>query len=327
MISAVDVSEAHDTLPDTDTDRAGVGSGVYEDSLTRTYSIGPGCEPIVSPGGLTSTADVYEIPAYTNRPWGAGKCPNPAEFSAYYGVYTTLMPFQWLEEDAGEDRLATMATVQEYLNSRPPTRERVSQGSLRSSNVLDDQRHSVPISDMCLLSGWWPGTSKPSNGVHYFNPGYCHSHDSEYCLTEPAERLAMAHWAAALHLTAGDLVPMFGVTDKSTTRQYICRRGVDWGRLRRAGRRRLARTIKTIRAWGRKWSMIAAAFGRPETTLMTWVDTYASEYTPPPDPSVAWFEAPLMEWVSERRDRGAVSCGHVDWIDRLNDVAEGGVTG
>lgn len=331
MITAAEVTKrrAHfarlNAAPDGSPTPADVRRAIYEDSLEYTYSVAPNCEPIISPTGVRTDVDVnpdspddgdgdwYTVPDNPDRPWSPGKTPDPAEFAAYYGVYVPFLPFSHLEND----RIEQMKTMTEHLTGRPPTRERISKAYLRSDSVLDDHRHSVPVGDMCLLSGWWPGTALSSNGTHYFNPDYCHNHDRAYCITDSYERMMMAHWAGALYLSDSDLAPIFGVTHRATPKKYIRSRGASWEQLRSAGRRRLARTVKTIRSWGYTWADLSAAFGRPETTLITWVAEWASEFTPPPDPMQQGFERSLMDWVAERRERDTRTYGHFKWANRL----------
>lgn len=296
-----------ETEPETVEPHPALGYTRAYDSFHRAYRSGINLDPIVAPTGVQPDAEFVDMEGYTygDRPWGSAYCPHPKEFAAYYGVHVQLLPFDHRKYDSVE----LFGKMQKFLNNRPVTCERVTQKTLCGSKHLDTAgwgNHPVPLDTMCLLAGWWPGGSMAASGTQYMNPAYCHSHDRADCITDQIHRVSMLERAAAAYLTHNDVAAMFGI-NRCNMREFVARRGIEWGVQRARGRTRLARTAKTIRSWGYKWREIAEALGRPVSTVKTWVPRFADDFSPPPDPNVEGFEQAIFDWVSERRRRQHVA--------------------
>lgn len=258
----------------------------------------------VEPYGHDSESEYVLDP--TTNPWRRDPAMNDCskasreEWGDHYNVHAQFLP--WAHP--GLNGFEALRKLTSFFESRPDTSKQVS--TSRITSHLDVDHHTGDtycIEDAALLSGWWCGGSSPASGSYYCNPAYRHGHDDHE--TAPSEigdpigdpwkdssrfvrRLSLLDRSASMGLSSDVLVQPFGVTHRDSVRAWAQRHYFAYGKRKSEGRVRMARTWKTIHAWGDgdySYPDIAAAFGVPRNTIASAIHRHAADFKPPRDPN------------------------------------------
>jgi hypothetical protein len=204
------------------------------------------------------------------------------EWCAHHGLIGALLPFEYRQTES----FGQFEHLAEELAQLPKT-----QATFKISELLGDstvQRafasNEVVTTHLRLL-GAWPYT-ETSTGTRWINPNYCHDHPFHESQCTADERAAICQEAARLGaLRVPDVAPRFGIKPESL-RRWINRHEFPWSEYRRAGVRRLGRTLLTVREWtDRSERDVAAPFPLTSKTVESYIQTIRHEFEPPADPT------------------------------------------
>lgn len=230
-----------------------------------------------------------DSPIETDNPFNYAhvEYANYIDFADEHDVHQEFLSFQYRRLDP----VATMTELTKHLDSRPPTRQRLSTNAI-VSEVDPSNAHNVAASldTFMLLHGWWRD-GRTASGTFYCNPEYVHDHGTD-TIRDSDERADLLRRVADLGLPMRVLGPAFGLSTargpKETTKavfRVADRIGVEWGPRRDAGVTTMARTFKTLAEWGYPHHEIGTAFGRPRRTVTDWINRDAADFSPPADPT------------------------------------------
>ena len=235
--------------------------------------------------------DAEEVEVVAKYPWNGGKYTNGRlVWGEQYGVCSEFLPFAYLDNDP----LEMLQDIGEFLNSRPPTKQRVSTSELyQRASPMGMGRGAIHFKSLCLIFGWWRGGEAPASGPYYCNPEYCHSHEGNALDIRSADdpgacaerRFEYLEMVARFNLPLNTLTDAFCVRDRRGVHKWAVDHDIEWGELREEGRRTMARTWKTITNWGYTQREVADAFQRPPTSVSSAIRQFADEFEPPADPS------------------------------------------
>lgn len=146
------------------------------------------------------------------------------------------------------DPIGQLQTVREGIDSLPRTA-----ATFPTSEFVDGEtKHSYATSGhlptLFRLCGAFR-CDDTSKGYRWSNPAYLHGSVHRESWGARAQRIAFARQVAPLGtVVVADIARHFG-TSADTLRGQFQTAGFDWVRRRRAGQRRLARTVETIVDW------------------------------------------------------------------------------
>jgi hypothetical protein len=217
-----------------------------------------------------------ETKATRMRPFKGSERLSVSEFCDHHGIHRWLVPFPHRKTDPWDFLNSvnqSLTELNDYTATIRPsdvfTENELNGGSvahqilrLRGSYPIDDTKHTQ-----------WTNPEY-AHGQNYFEPVA----DRE----DHARRLASAGW-----FELSDLCERYGINNDVAMQRWLSRRGLTWTDLRREGRRRIARSIKTTH----KWSDLSIAeckrrLPMNDNTLETWIRRYVynSEWEAPAEP-------------------------------------------
>lgn len=245
----------------------------------------------------------------TSTPWRRDPVMNHRsdasrkEWGDHYNIHAQFLP--WAHSDpSGFEALQQLTP---FFESRPATSKQVSMSRILSHlDIGQYTGDAFCLEDIALLSGWWRGGSNPASGSYFCNPAYSHGHAGHE--TAPSEmgdpigdpwedssrfvrRLDLLDRAASMGLNADVLVQPFGVTHYDSVLKWAQHHYFAYGKRKVEGQVRMARTLKTIYAWGNVGDStlthdeIGAAFGVDGTTVTKRITKHAAGFEPPRDPN------------------------------------------
>lgn len=193
-----------------------------------------------------------------------------------HGVLLPLTPFAYRDVDIFE--FAT--EFREGIDALPATA-----ATFSLSDLTDHpKRASLMSPPMLHALGAWRLPNDGSGPARWVNPSYVH----QDALADIPTDQRLEHCQRCLSfgtVTQHDLAPRFGISHPGL-RQWLSRR-LDWKAEREAGKRRLARTLRTAVEWGHDVDTVTSIWPQETSTVRTWMYDYApaSEFEPPADPS------------------------------------------
>lgn len=226
-----------------------------------------------------------------DSPWNLSKHPNSSgKFAKKHGIFAWALPFKHYE---GVSPYAAAKNMADYLQSREPSRRQVSNSAIVSAGNIPTT-NGYGVEEIALIHGWWRGGSRSSSGVYYCNPEYAHSfNDDELmtCGTHPSEetirqRMQIVRKAAGLGLSSALLARPFGHTSTEAPAEWCRRNDFPYSEHRLEGIKTMARTWKTICAWGKTKREIADVFNHARSTVSERIADHAADFEPPEEPSL-----------------------------------------
>lgn len=225
------------------------------------------------------------------------------EWGDYYNIHAQFLPWAHSKLNGFE----ALQQLTPFFESRPATSKQVSMSRVISHLGLRQYTgDAFCLEDIALLSGWWRGGSHSASGSYYCNPAYRHGHaDHDAALSEVSDpiidpwedssrfvrRLSLLERAASMGLNADVLLQPFGVTNYDSVLKWAQRHYFAYGKRKAEGQVRMARTLKTIYAWGNVGDStltrdeMGEAFGVDGTTITKRIKNYAADFEPPRDPN------------------------------------------
>ena len=203
----------------------------------------------------------------------------PTQWAELNDLHPFMLPFGFRAQNPVE----VMQSIRSELDALPKTAMDLShktvgnKGWCRTMYVEDLQK-------MFELNGCWI-IGQLANGTNrYANPNYLHLsvHDP---ITGVEERKQFVKRVAGYGTwTLDDVAVVFGIKPTSV-RSFLSRQNIDWLPLAKEGRRRLARTLKTIHNWTAKpMREVAALVNVDRRTVYKWLDRHVENPIPESDP-------------------------------------------
>ena len=255
---------------------------------------------------MSADADFEPVLDPISNPWRRDPALNyrsdasREEWGDHYNIHAQFLPWEHSKLNGFE----ALRKLTPFFESRPGTSKQVSVSRITSHlNLRHHTGDTICMEDIALLSGWWRGGSSPGSGSYYCNPAYQHGHgdheavhfDPDDPVGDPWEdssrfvrRLDLLERASSMGLNMEVLKQPFGVTHRGTVGDWAQRHYFAYGKRKSEGRVRMARTWKTIHAWGDgeyTHADIAAAFGVPRSTVSSAIRCRAADFEPPRDPN------------------------------------------
>lgn len=187
--------------------------------------------------------------ATTERRLDSGEhSPRPERMVGQWAERHHLLPALTPMDYRIGDPIDQLQTVREGIDSLPRTA-----ATFPTSEFVDGETaHSYATSGHLPTLFWLCGAfrcDKTSTGYRWSNPEYLHGSVHRESWGTRAQRVAFARQVAPLGTVGvADIARHFGTT-ADTLRGQFQTADFDWARRRRAGRRRLARTVELIVDW------------------------------------------------------------------------------
>lgn len=207
-----------------------------------------------------------------------------------YGFHSALVPWKARKSNPVTD----LITIRRVLNDFRPTKATFTYDEISEKmSATDETGIARPrmLHPLMATLGSWPYES--GNTTRWINPLYCHHPSEPYPTLSDSSSLGetvleerrkqWVQWGLSVNL------PMELIAARMNWSRETCwRQGWPIAEWREMGKRMFARTLKTTAAWGVPKTRIARAYGleRDESgrksTVNYWINTYASEFEPPP---------------------------------------------
>jgi len=209
-----------------------------------------------------------------------------AAWCDHHGLIHALLPF----ECRPADTFAEFEALAAALDDLRETQATFALGNLETPDGYRAVEYrptgaGIVTTQLHLLGAW--EFIETSTGQRWINPHYIHGHPWQSSQCDAATRRQIITDAGRLGaIRAQDLAPRFGIS-QGTFYDCVRRLDLDWGALRNEGRRRLARTLVTVRAWSDRCIRdLVEPFRIADDTLARWTRSRVDDaWTPPADPS------------------------------------------
>jgi len=212
-----------------------------------------------------------------DREWIRPRSPDegPESWADRHDVDRLLVPFAYRETNPIE----VGQTLAECIDGLRPTA-----ATFNPYEAFEDRPEAVVLNHLLEMHGSWEIDGYRSKWV---NPGYVHLDSFDHgTVTDADDRLAVLDRLAATGVVfLEDLAPRFGLATRGLE-AFCYEHDVDWRAKRRAGRRRLARTVRVAVEWGYSVGEVCRALPRPNETIRDWMHQHGQMDVVPEDPSL-----------------------------------------
>lgn len=192
----------------------------------------------------------------------------PKQWSESHDLMHYMVPYDHFTYDPWD----ILNQLREWLQAQPETHATWTwEDAATDSNYGCQPRWDT----MCRLLGAWPLNQKNSGATTWINPYYGQLAELEW---QPDEH-------KATHILRSGVVGTQTITTvasrfdnyKNAVYDMCQHRNVQWGELRRYGKRRVANTVVVTTTWSdRSIAECARALDMPPRTLRGWIEKYAT---------------------------------------------------